>query len=213
MKQFDRSFLEQYKRNPRINSFYQNYHNPSAEGQYNAPIQPSVPNQFQAPMQQNNQVIEKWPEQYQSLLPPSMQGYNSAQVLQELQKAYQGNQGLAQQRATFDRNIQSQMDQQSKLYAAAERYINRPSHRNVPKLQDLDLANFIRATPNNTFSEANDALQKMYGNKYSITFDPIQALRFGYTRIPRVDGRNVDASPEQLAMYVQKFKELYERKF
>lgn len=213
MKQFDRLFLEQYRRNPRINSFYQNYQNPSVEGQYNSSMQPFLPNQPQSPIQQNNQVIERWPQQYQELIPQSMQGMNSAQVLQELQKAYQRNQGLAQQRATFDRNIQSQMDQQSKLYAAAERYINRLPHRNVPKFQDTDLADFIQATPNNTFSEANDALQKMYGNKYPITFDPVQAVRFGYTRIPRVDGINVDASPEQLAAYVQKFKELYGRKF
>lgn len=108
MKQFDRPFLEQYRRNPRINSFYQNYYNPSAEGQYSAPMQPSIPNQPQAPMQQNNQVIERWPQQYQGLIPQSMQGMNSAQVLQELQKAYQGNQGLPQRQSDFAKNILAQ---------------------------------------------------------------------------------------------------------
>lgn len=108
MKQFDRPFLEQYRRNPRINSFYQNYQNPSVEGQYNLPIQPSMPNQSQIPVQQNNQVIERWPEQYQSLLPSSMQGYNSAQIMRELQKAYQGNQSLLQRQVDFTKSTLAQ---------------------------------------------------------------------------------------------------------
>ena len=110
MKQFDRTAWEQYRRNPRGNNIlYQNYSNPSAEGQY-SPIQMQepVPNQPQSPLQKPPQEIqERWPQDatYRNLLPPSMQGYNSNQILQELQKSYQANQNLPEQRNAFMSDI------------------------------------------------------------------------------------------------------------
>lgn len=199
MKQFDRPFLEQYRRNPRINSFYQNYYNPSAEGQYGVPVQPSVPNQFQSPaqspMQQNNQVIERWPEQYQGLIPQSMQGMNSAQVLQELQKAYQGNQNLTNQRAVYNRNIEAekkiaeQKGQEESIRLLEfndwvnnyEKYIRQPViGKWTPQTwkNDVDLR-LVLATPNRSQAQANEALNKIYNNRYRIQLEPNVIKSYG----------------------------------
>lgn len=196
VKQFDRQFLEEYRRIPKkTNSLYQNYYNPTVEGGF-TPSVPTAAQQLQP--QAAPQIIERWPEGYIPLLPKHMQGYNSTQVLDELQKSYQGNQNLSNQRNIYNNNL-----------AAERTAIDKKGQEEFRKMQDLAHqlsyyptmsenlkkhslkhlegfhVNIIANTPNKSQFEANEALRQKYGNRFPpINISPQDLQRYGIVAYP-----------------------------
>jgi hypothetical protein len=200
MKQFDRPFLEEYRRIPKGNNIlYQNYSNPSAQGQsMNAPVQNVLPTQAQAPVQ-SNQIIERWPEEYRGLLPKNMQGYDSAQVLQELQKAYQGNQNLTNQRTLLDKDFESQNQE-----------VDRKGKEEFSRLQTLH--NLLENYPNTANDTAIRTTWRLHGKTATPT--TLGATRIDTSGKGDADLRVILATPNKTVKEANEaLKQMYGNKY